>query len=75
VGASGIAASSTTAPVLASRADSLADIDREHIVAVLDDCGWKIKGAGNAAERLGLKPSTLRFRMKKLGIQRKPKPR
>jgi len=62
-------------PVAAAHADSLADIDRAHIVAVLDVCGWKIKGAGNAAERLGLKPSTLRFRMKKLGIQRRPKPR
>ena len=31
---------------------------------------WKIKGPGNAAELLGLKPSTLRYRMKKLGITR-----
>jgi len=62
-------------PVAASNAGSLAEIDRAHIVAVLDECGWKIKGPGNAAERLGLKPSTLRFRMKKLGIQRRPKPR
>ncbi len=58
-----------------SNSDSLAEIDRAHILAVLDECGWKIKGPGNAAERLGLKPSTLRFRMKKLGIQRRPKPR
>lgn len=62
-------------PVAASSAGSLAEIDRAHIVAVLDECGWKIKGPGNAAERRGLKPSTLRFRMKKLGIQRRPKPR
>jgi formate hydrogenlyase transcriptional activator len=54
---------------------SLQEIDRAHIVAVLDECGWKVKGDGNAAARLGLKPSTLRFRMKKLGIQRRPKPR
>ncbi len=54
---------------------SLQEIDRAHIVAVLDECGWKVKGEGNAAARLGLKPSTLRFRMKKLGIQRRPKPR
>ena len=32
--------------------------------------GWKIKGDNNAASRLGLKPSTLRARMKKLGIER-----
>jgi PAS domain S-box-containing protein len=51
-------------------AQSLAEIDRAHIIAVLDECDWKIKGGGNAAARLGLKPSTLRYRMKKLGIQR-----
>jgi len=44
-------------------------------VSVLDEGGWKIKGDGNAAARLGLKPSTLRFRMKKLGIERRVKPR
>jgi len=37
---------------------------------VLRACGWRINGAGNAAERLGLHPNTLRFRMKKLGIVR-----
>lgn len=46
------------------------DVDRGQIVSVLDECRWKIKGAGNAAERLGLKPSTLRYRMKILGIRR-----
>jgi transcriptional regulator with GAF, ATPase, and Fis domain len=45
-------------------------MDRPEIVRVLERTGWKIKGAGNAAERLGLKPSTLRYRMKKLGITR-----
>lgn len=46
------------------------EIGRARIVEVLNACHWKIKGAGNAAERLGLKPSTLRYRMKVLGIQR-----
>lgn len=46
------------------------EIDRAAILAALEACGGKIKGAGNAAERLGLKPSTLRYRMKTLGIQR-----
>ena len=49
---------------------NLRDVERAHIVAVLESCGWKVKGRGNAAERLGLKESTLRARMKKLGIQR-----
>ncbi|MFV1966652.1 MAG: sigma 54-interacting transcriptional regulator [Pirellulaceae bacterium] len=51
---------------------NLEEIDRAHIVGVLEDCDWKIKGAGNTADRLGLKPSTLHYRMKKLGIQRPP---
>lgn len=46
------------------------EVDRQRIVSVLDACQWKIKGAGNAAERLNLKPSTLRYRMKTLGIRR-----
>jgi transcriptional regulator with GAF, ATPase, and Fis domain len=49
-------------------------VQRAHIETVLSECGWKINGPGNAAERLGLHPNTLRFRMKKLGIQRPPKP-
>jgi formate hydrogenlyase transcriptional activator len=49
---------------------NLDEIERLQITEVLENCGWKIKGSGNAAERLGLKPSTLRYRMNKLGIQR-----
>ncbi len=49
---------------------TLAEAERDHVVAVLDDCDWKINGSGNAAERLGIHPSTLRHRMKKLGIRR-----
>jgi formate hydrogenlyase transcriptional activator len=54
---------------------SLEEISRAHILSVLDQCDWKIKGAGNAAERLGMKASTLRYRMNKLGIRRTVKPR
>ena len=49
---------------------TLSSIERAHIQEVLRACGWRINGAGNAAERLGLHPNTLRFRMKKLGIVR-----
>ncbi len=45
-------------------------LSRTHVLSVLEACHWKIKGAGNAAERLGLNPSTLRYRMKVLGIKR-----
>jgi transcriptional regulator with GAF, ATPase, and Fis domain len=43
---------------------------REHILQVLKNTSWKIEGEGGAAAVLGLKPSTLRFRIKKLGITR-----
>jgi transcriptional regulator with GAF, ATPase, and Fis domain len=49
---------------------TLADVERAHIEAVLEGCGWRINGANHAAEKLGLKPNTLRFRMKRLGITR-----
>ncbi len=48
----------------------LDDIEKMHILRVLSACGGKLKGKGNAAEQLGLNPSTLRSRMKKLGIHR-----
>jgi transcriptional regulator with GAF, ATPase, and Fis domain len=49
--------------------DTLDDVQRSHIEHTLRQCGWRINGLGNAAERLGLHPNTLRFRMKKLGIR------
>ena len=52
------------------KVEDLHDVERAHIIDVLDRCGWKVKGRGNAAERLGLNPSTLRARMKKLGVER-----
>ena len=48
----------------------LEEIERAHILKVLSDCGWRISGRGNAAERLGMNRSTLRSRMEKLGIER-----
>jgi transcriptional regulator with GAF, ATPase, and Fis domain len=41
-----------------------------HIRKALDRTGWRIRGAGGAAELLGLKPTTLEARMKKLGLRR-----
>jgi transcriptional regulator with GAF, ATPase, and Fis domain len=51
---------------------TLTTVERTHIEEVLRACRWRINGPGNAAERLGLHPNTLRFRMKKLGIVRDP---
>jgi formate hydrogenlyase transcriptional activator len=45
-------------------------VEREHILKVLQKTRWKIDGEGGAASLLGLHPSTLRFRIKKLGIER-----
>jgi PAS domain S-box-containing protein len=53
-----------------SGSGTLEDIERTHIIATLESCGWKVKGRGNAAERLGLNEATLRSRMKRYGIQR-----
>ena len=47
--------------------------ERENLAAVLQSAGWKIKGADGAAELLGLKPTTLLSRMKKMGLK-KPAP-
>lgn len=49
----------------------LEQIERKQILGALEASGWRIKGEGNAADRLGLKPSTLRSRMKRLGIERR----
>jgi formate hydrogenlyase transcriptional activator len=45
-------------------------MERDHILKVLQKTSWKIDGEGGAASVLGLHPSTLRFRIKKLGIKR-----
>jgi formate hydrogenlyase transcriptional activator len=49
---------------------SLDDVERSHIVRVLEGTSWKIEGDQGAARKLGLNPSTLRGRMRKLGIRK-----
>lgn len=44
--------------------------ERDHILAVLESCNWKISGKGGAAEVLDINVNTLNSRIKKLGIQR-----
>jgi hydrogenase-4 transcriptional activator len=46
------------------------DDERERILAALRQANWIIEGARGAAKRLGIKPSTLRGRMNRLGIDR-----
>ena len=50
--------------------DTLEAAERRHILAVLEETGWVLSGPNGAAVRLGLKRSTLQFRMRKLGIAR-----
>jgi len=56
--------------ILSSTISDLKLVERDHIVAVLDDTRWKISGSNGAAAQLGIPPSTLRSKMKKLGIER-----
>jgi formate hydrogenlyase transcriptional activator len=49
---------------------TLEEVERKHILEVLDESGWVIEGAKGAARVLNLHPNTLRSRMKKLGISR-----
>jgi len=52
---------------------NLQELERRHILRALEETGWRVAGKKGAAEILGLKPTTLESRMKKLGIHR-PKP-
>lgn len=48
----------------------MVDVQRRHLLDVLQSCDWRIQGQGGAAERLAMRPSTLRSQLKRLGIQR-----
>ena len=49
---------------------TLEAVEREHIVRILEQTQWKVSGKKGAAEILGLNRSTLRARMRKLGIDK-----
>jgi transcriptional regulator with GAF, ATPase, and Fis domain len=53
------------------RSVKLVDVETEHIKSVLASTRWRIRGAGGAAEQLGLKATTLETRMAKLGLHRR----
>jgi transcriptional regulator with GAF, ATPase, and Fis domain len=57
-------------PVPEANAIRFAEAERHAIARALDLTGWRISGRGGAAEILGLKPTTLHAKMKKLGIHR-----
>ena len=51
--------------------DTLEDVERTHILRILEQTGWVIDGKQGAAFLLGMNPNTLRSRMQKLGIKRR----
>ena len=57
-------------PLISSTESSLRSVEREHIFKVLQEKKWKIHGEQGAAKMLDLAPSTLRDKLKKLGIRR-----
>jgi formate hydrogenlyase transcriptional activator len=61
---------SADGPGAAHGGETLEDADRRHIIAALERTRWVIAGPNGAAARLGIKRSTLQFRMRKLGIVR-----
>ncbi|MGR9108037.1 MAG: sigma 54-interacting transcriptional regulator [Gammaproteobacteria bacterium] len=67
----GSGASAATAPSAPRPlAETLEEAERTFIVEALEASGWRVSGRDGAAERLGLKPSTLEYRIKKLNISR-----
>lgn len=57
--------------IISSTITDLKLVERDHLVTVLDESHWKISGGNGAAAKLGIPPSTLRSKMKKLGIIRR----
>jgi len=62
-----------TASVAASSVPrkTLAEVESAYILSVMEKCRWRVRGKDGAAEVLGLKPTTLEARMKKLDIARR----
>jgi formate hydrogenlyase transcriptional activator len=60
----------TEAPAPPAAAVTLADAEREHILVVLRETDWVLGGPNGAAARLGMKRSTLQWKLKKLGISK-----
>jgi len=54
-------------------AATLEEIERRHILSVLEQTNWVFAGPNGAAAKLGMKRPTLQFRMQKLGISRPQK--
>ena len=51
-------------------ATTLEEVERRHILSVLEQTNWVLAGPNGAAKKLGLKRSTLQFRIRRLGLSR-----
>ena len=54
-------------------AETLEEVEKQHIIETLNTTGWQVSGKDGAAEILGINPKTLESRMQKLGIHRNKK--
>jgi len=61
----------TGVPLGQSGSSTLQDVERTHIIEVLERTDWHISGKNGAAEILGMKRTTLQSKMKALGINKK----
>ena len=59
-----------TPRIVATSISELNVVQRDYILSVLEESDWKISGTDGAAARLGIPPSTLRSKMKRLSIER-----
>jgi transcriptional regulator with GAF, ATPase, and Fis domain len=64
------AAAAPTSETSTPSGRTLEDVERQHILDVLLASGWRVSGPSGAAGALGMKPTTLEARMKRLGISR-----
>jgi transcriptional regulator of acetoin/glycerol metabolism len=62
---------SSSRPQVATTVGTLEEAEREHILRALERCSWRIRGPNAAAELLGVKPTTLESRIKKLGLMQR----
>jgi len=69
-GADAAATAHAAAPLDGQSVETLEALERNHIIAVLNRAHGVIEGPDGAARVLGMKPSTMRHRLKKLGIAR-----
>jgi len=60
-----------TAASVSTIVPSLEDVEKNHIIDVLEMTAWRVSGDKGAAKILKMKPTTLEARMKKLGIYRR----